>query len=125
MCPFAEQDACPFDGLPEPLQLHVLSLAMQPHAARVSRGWLRLALQSGITLKLDPSLQRSDAAQAFWRKQLSSPMVRMRLQLPAPKNAGSPADWLFCNDASYPGITHLVGGAARQVQCVHDGTAQP
>ncbi len=102
------QDACTFDfdSMPAVLQLEVISAAREARAAGVSRGWLRLALQSGITLKLDVSLQRSPAAQAFWRAQFSAAGVCMRLRL-----AGHHGDteWLFFR-AAYPGITHLVGG---------------
>jgi hypothetical protein len=116
MCPSAgqgpaaasqEEQGCPFDGLPEGVQLRLFSLAKEPQAACVSRGWLRLVLQSAITLHLDLSVHRSPAAQSFWREQLAAPLVRMRLLL---LNTGraevkAPA-WL--RNAIYPGIMHLV-----------------
>jgi hypothetical protein len=101
------QEAGPFDQLPLVLQLDIISRAHELQAVGVSRGWLGLMLQAGVSLKLDMSLQRSPAAQSFWRAQLSAPGVRLRLLLSAPApNMG----WLF-HDTSYPGITHLVSGA--------------
>ncbi len=91
------------------MQLLLFSLAKEPQAASVSRGWLRLGLQSAITLYLDLSVQRSPAAHSFWREQLAAPLVRMRLRLLDTRPAGvqAAASWLY-NAAYYPGITHLV-----------------
>ncbi len=92
------------------LQLDVISRAQESQAVGVSRGWLGLMLQAGVTLKLDLSQQRSPAAQSFWRAQLSAPGV-FRLLLSRAARAPPPdMGWLF-NEASYPGITHLVSGA--------------
>ncbi len=105
-------EAWPFDQLPAVLQLDVISRAQELQAVEVSRGWLGLTLQSGtVVLNLDLSLQRSPAAQAFWRAQLSAPGVRLRLLLPGAAGAPAPdVGWLF-HEASYPGITHLVSWA--------------
>jgi hypothetical protein len=93
------------------LQLSVISKARELKAVGVSRSWLGLMLQSGVTLKLDFSLQRSPAAQDFWRAQLSAPGVCLRLLLSAAAGAPAPdMGWLF-HASSYPGITHLVSGA--------------
>ncbi len=108
-----EQEACSFDELPVVLQLDIISQAKALHAVGVSSGWLGLMLQSGVRLKLDFSLQRSHAAQAFWREQLSAPGVHLRLLLSDAANAPATGmGWLF-HAASYPGITHLVSYTSR------------
>jgi hypothetical protein len=108
------QEAFPFDQLPVVLQLDAINRARALQAVGVSRGWLGLMLQAGITLKLDLSRQRSPAAQSFWRAQLSAAGICVRLQLSGAADAAAPdPGWLF-HEASYPGITHLVScGIAR------------
>ncbi len=93
------------------LQLDAISQAQELQAVGVSRGWLGMMLQAGISLKLDFSIQRSPAAQSFWRAQLSAPGVRLLLLLSGAAGAAAPdMGWLF-HEASYPGITHLVSGS--------------
>ncbi len=103
-----QEEAFPFDQLPVVLQLDAINRARALQAVGVSRGWLGLMLQAGITLKLNLSRQRSPAAQSFWRAQLSAAGLRLRLLLSDVIGAPAPdTDWLF-HEASYPGITHLV-----------------
>jgi hypothetical protein len=104
-----------FGQLPVELQFDVISRARELQTVGVSSGWLGLMLQSGVSVKLDFSLQRSPAARSFWHAQLSAPGVRCRLQLLLSDAASVPLSdigWLF-HEASYPGITHLVSQVSR------------